>query len=250
MQDLKTLSTAVYLDLEWNIARRRPNAAATLEIIEIGLVELDPITLSIVREASFLVRPRQVDISLLTTSITGITRDDLIHARPLRDVISAIVRDWPRKATCFFWGNDGDILTRACCEHRVGAPFRHFVDLCLQMQNVLLLPEHVSVRNALEALSLPFDGGEHVAVVDARNTARIHAEIVRRIRAGEPPVSEQNAATTEGGPTWFGRLLQSSLAEHKEQRQDGASQEENGIVGNSDNARLEGCATDRQQGEI
>jgi hypothetical protein len=81
MQELKTLPSAVYLDLEWNCADMSRRGDPDPEIIEIGLVELDPITLQVVRDANYLLKPRQVDVSLRCTSITGLTRDDLLTAR-------------------------------------------------------------------------------------------------------------------------------------------------------------------------
>jgi hypothetical protein len=56
------------------------------EITEIGLVELDPISLRLFREANNLVRRRQVNVSLRCTTITGLTQDDLPKTRPVRDV--------------------------------------------------------------------------------------------------------------------------------------------------------------------
>ena len=79
MQKLNTLHSAIYLDLEWNCPDTSCYDGAVEEIIEIGLVELDPTSLNINREASYLVRPRQLDISFRCTAITGITRCDLIQ---------------------------------------------------------------------------------------------------------------------------------------------------------------------------
>lgn len=60
MQDLKTLPSAVYLDLEWNCADLPRPGVSDPEIVEIGLVALDPASLRLVREANYLVRPRQL----------------------------------------------------------------------------------------------------------------------------------------------------------------------------------------------
>jgi len=211
MQELKTLPSAVYLDLEWNCADMSRPGDPESEIIEIGLAELDPISLQLVRAANYLVRPRHLDISLRCTTITGLTRDDLRKAMPLRDVVSQIAQDWPSKATCFAWGDDGDILTRACQAKRLPIPFRHFVDLNQAVRLILLLSEQLGVRGATTALGLPFDGCQHMAVADARNSARIHAEILRRLRSIEPPVPPSLDANATHKSTWFAQMLESSL---------------------------------------
>jgi len=211
MQELKILSSAIYLDLEWNCFETTLRNGAAEEIIEIGLVELDPVSLLIRREASYLVRPRQLEISRRCSAITGITRCDLIGARPLREVIAKIAGEWPSKSTCFAWGEDEEVFVRACRAHRVPVPFRRFVDLSRTFQRMLLLSQQASVRRAIEALGLPFDGCEHMALSDARNTARIHAEILRRLRSAEPPAAPRPRTVSPCEPTWFGQLLQQSL---------------------------------------
>jgi hypothetical protein len=62
----------------------------------------------------------------------------------------------------------------------------------------------------MELMGVPFDGLAHMAVGDARNTARVHAEMIRRLRApcSTPFRSEEGAPAQ---PTWFGQLLKDSL---------------------------------------
>jgi inhibitor of KinA sporulation pathway (predicted exonuclease) len=205
-----TLSSAVYLDLEWDCGRRSyPDAGP--DIIEIGLAELDPIRLCAVREVNYLVRPKNVDITLQASSITGITRADLVRAPALPEVIAMISREWSAKATCFCWGNDGEILTRACRERQLAPPLHRFVDLSMLFQNIFLLRQQVSVRRALELLDIPRDGGQHMAVIDARNILYIAAEISRRLRSVERSnVSNVNSPESDES-SWFGRKLLTSL---------------------------------------
>lgn len=212
MKDLKVLPSAIYLDLEWDRPTHSTREDDDAEIIEIGLVELDTASLNITREANYLVRPHLIDMALATSALTGIPRADLLKASNFRDVIEKISIDWPAKATCFAWGADGEILSRACHEHGIKVPFRRFVDLGQQVQNTFLLLQPLSVRNTIEALDLPFDGAMHMAVADARNTARIHAEIIRRIRSCDPPPILHLDGDLVAEVTWFSKALQSSLA--------------------------------------
>ena len=211
MQELKTLLSAIYLDLEWNCADQPRPGDSDAEIVEIGLVALDPAWLLLVGEANYLVRPWHLDISLRCTAITGITRDDLVRAKPLRDVIANVAGDWPGNATCFAWGNDGDILTQACMRHSLAVPFHRFVDLSREFQRTFLLRKQVSVRRAPDMLEIPFDGGEYMAVTDARNTARNHAEMLRRLRSAAPLPRSEQEVTMAGKPTWFASKLETSL---------------------------------------
>jgi len=162
MQDLKTLPSAVYLDLEWNCCDASRHRGAAPEIVEIGLVELDPTSLRLIREANYRVRPRQLDISLRCTTITGITRDDLLSARPLRDVVSKIAHEWSTKATCFAWGADEDTHAAHlvsefihCRNRRVDLAVQRFLCVCDSVDHIRELhPAHNhQIDVALRALT-------------------------------------------------------------------------------------------------
>jgi len=135
MQELKTLPSAVYPDLEWNCTDRPRPGNSGPEIVEIGLVALDPASLRLIGEANYLVRPRHLDISLLFTAMTDITRDGLVGANPLGQVLSTITGAWPGNGTCFTWGNDSDFLTQPCIKRSLAVPFRRFVDLGREFQH-------------------------------------------------------------------------------------------------------------------
>jgi hypothetical protein len=48
---------------------------------------------------------------------------------------------------------------------------------------LFLLKQQVSLEKAIEILELAFDGMPHTALADPRNTARVHAALIRRMRA-------------------------------------------------------------------
>lgn len=210
MKAPSTIQSALYLDLELNCPDRFRPGDPDPEIIEIGIAELDIASLRIVCERNYLVRPH-FDISRRCTKITGLTSEDFKGAAPFREVIAEIGSEWPGKATSVAWGEDGPILTRACRQHRVRMPFRRFIDLSQIVRQALLFESQLSLRAALELLGLEFDGCAHMAVADARNTARLHAEIIRRLRAPGAETASPRAVTQPGQPTWFGQLLADSL---------------------------------------
>ena len=208
MKTPSTIQSALYLDLELNCPDRvRPGDA---EIIEIGIVQLDIASLRIVCERDYLVRPHR-DISRRCTKNNGPTNEDFKGAKPFTDVIAGICSESPGRATSIAWGEDGPTLTRACRQHRVRIPFRRAIDLSQIVRQALLFENQLSIRAALELLGLEFDGCAHMAVADARNTARLHAEIMRRLRAPGAETASAREITKPAQPTSFGQLLANSL---------------------------------------
>jgi len=205
-----TIHPALYLDLELNCPDRFRPGDADPEIIEIGVVELELTSLRTVRERDYLVRPHR-DISRRCTNITGLTNEDFKGAKPFTDVIAGICSEWPRSPTSIAWGQDGPTLMRACRQHRVRMPFRRFIDLSQIVRQTLLFENQLSLRAALELLGLEFDGCAHMALADARNTARLHAEIMRRLRTPGANTASAREISKPSQPTWFGQLLANSL---------------------------------------
>ncbi len=210
MKAPSTIQTALYLDLELNCPKRFRPGDADPEIIEIGIVELDIASPKIVRKRDYLVRPLH-DISRRCTKITGLTSEDFKGAKPFTDVIARIGSEWPGKATSIAWGEDEATLTRASRQHRVRMPFRRSIDLSQIVRQAFLFENQLSLRAALELLGLEFDGCVHMAVADARNTARLHAEMMRRLRAPGANSASAPEVTNPSQPTWFGQLLANSL---------------------------------------
>jgi inhibitor of KinA sporulation pathway (predicted exonuclease) len=208
MRALNTFKSALYFDLEMNCPDRVIPGVGHPEIIEVGVVGLDVVTLKVVCEANYLIRPLR-PISRRCSKITGLIDNDFKGAKAFRDVIADIQAQWPGRATGIAWGDDGAILTRACRQHRVRMPFRRFIDLSQIVRETFLLENQLSLRAALELLGLEFDGCAHMALADARNTARLHAEIMRRLRA--PGADTASVATNPSQPTWFGQLLANSI---------------------------------------
>ncbi|QNI32087.1 exonuclease domain-containing protein [Alloacidobacterium dinghuense] len=189
---------AIYVDLEWTCWDGHPPAGRVREIIEIGAVEVNLNSLEIVREASYLVRPRHLDISSRCTRITGILATDLKSARAFQEVLNAFVTEFsPSEKLCCTWGrDDNDVLTEACRTHGLRSPMRNVIDLSHLFWRLFLLRQQASLTSALSMLGLHFDGVAHTALADARNAARIHAEIIRRMRLGPKLPSEIHAEPT------------------------------------------------------
>ena len=205
---------ALYIDLEYSCWDGPRPSGCDLEIIEIGAVEVDLESLAITKEAAYLVRPRHLEISLRCTQITGITAPDLRPAKRLPEVLAQLEDDFgPGEKVCVAWGNDIDMLAGACRQYRIRTPFKKGVDLSQLLRHLLLLKEQPSLHDGINMLGISFDGVAHTALADARNTARIHAELLRRVRSEQDPIPDRldqpDPRTTR--PTYFAEKLLGAL---------------------------------------
>ena len=174
---------ALYLDLEWTCWNVPPPPGMQPEIIEIGLVEMDLDTLQLVQEAAYFVRPRRWEISMKCTNLTGITAEDVRSAPPLSEVLATLTQRFePQQKPCCAWGEDVSVIAKTCKRLGLVSPFRRPIDLATVFQGALATKDQKSLGAAVQMLGLEFDGVPHGALPDARNTARIHACMLRRLR--------------------------------------------------------------------
>lgn len=174
---------SIYVDVEMTCWNSAPPQGMKPEIIEIGIVEMDVATLEITQEKSYFVRPHRWEISPLCTNLTGITKDDIQSARPFVHVLTALTEEFaPSQALCCTWGDDAALIAAACHSNGLKTPLRNLLDLAHQFQHLFALRQLAKLSNALQIMGLDFDGVPHGALVDARNTARVHAAIIRRMR--------------------------------------------------------------------
>ena len=153
------------------------------EIIEIGVVSIDLHELRILDEASYFVRPRRWDISLMCTQLTGITHENVRNASPLREVLDAVSKRFePRGVPCCAWGEDVSILAKACKSNGFASPFGRSIDLSIVFQGAFALKDRAGLKTATEIMEIEFDGFAHGALPDARNTALVHRSLLRRLR--------------------------------------------------------------------
>jgi inhibitor of KinA sporulation pathway (predicted exonuclease) len=159
------------------------------EIIEIGIVEMDLLTLNITEEASYFVRPRRWEISPKCTELTGITTEDIRKAKPLDEVLATLTKKFrPATKPCCTWGDDVTVISRTCTSLGFISPFRRPIDLSKVFQGAFVTKDQLSLGRAIQMLEMEFDGVPHGALPDARNTARLHASILRRIRREPDPI--------------------------------------------------------------
>jgi inhibitor of KinA sporulation pathway (predicted exonuclease) len=204
---------SIYIDVEQSCWTGPPPPGMRQEIIEIGVVEMDLQTLEITRERAQFVRPRRWEISDRCTELTGITEDDIRDARPFPEVITSLTEEFsPAKALCCTWGNDAGLIASACQAHGLKTPLRYLLDLAQLLQGLFLLKDTPSLQHAIEILGLGFDGIPHGALADARNTARVHAAVIRRMRREPDPIRSPVKQLIETSPiTSFGEKLRRAI---------------------------------------
>lgn len=187
---LELHTRSIYIDVELTCWEGTPPPCMKQEIIEMGIAEMDLVTLDITRERSYFIRPRRWEISTLCTNLTGITEDDIQSGRSFVDVLTAFTEEFvPSQAVCCTWGNDPALIAATCHSHGFKTPLRNLLDLAHLFQHIFALKQLAKLSDAVQLLGLDFDGVPHGALVDARNTARVHAAIIRRMRREpDPPI--------------------------------------------------------------
>jgi inhibitor of KinA sporulation pathway (predicted exonuclease) len=213
VEDTKHHTRSIYMDVELSCWAGPPPPGVRQEIIEIGLVEMDLHTLEITRERSHFVRPKRWDISDRCTQLTGITQDDIRSARPFPEVLKSLAEEFsPSKALCCTWGDDAALIAAACRSYGLRTPLRNLLDLADLFQSLFLLKQTPSLRNAVTMLALEFEGVPHGALADARNTASVHAAVLRRMRRELDPLPGAAEEIAEvAGLTPFGQKLRDAL---------------------------------------
>lgn len=173
----------IFLDLEMNVIDRqtRKDALISDEIIEIGAVMLNP-AFEIVSEFSSFVKPDYYDISPRCTKLTGITSQDVAQADKLAKVVERFAQ-WSGEqqgaATVYSW-SDVDLrhLKRECEVKKIknaiiSQMFGSWFDFQKEFGKLLGYGRQLSLENAIKAVDYEFEGRQHRALVDARNSAHL-----------------------------------------------------------------------------
>jgi inhibitor of KinA sporulation pathway (predicted exonuclease) len=166
----------IVFDLEatcWKLRKPPPQ-----EIIEIGAVKISE-TGERISEFSAFVKPKlNPELSRFCKQLTSIEQEDIDYARDFEDVIWDFEDwlNWPNEDILLVaWGDyDQAQLGKDALLHGLDFPWlKHFLCLKVAHTKLLKLKEPVGVKTALELAGFQFEGTNHRAIEDARNTARI-----------------------------------------------------------------------------
>lgn len=155
------------------------------EIIQIGAVMMDE-TYEITGEFSSYVHPEFGKIDPFIQELTGICEEDIKEAPPLEAVLKSML-SWleGRECTFYSWSiADYKQITREIrakgMDTEVMAIFlarEHWVDYQKAAGKRLSKPWRISLGDALKLAGIQPDGKLHDGLSDARNTARLIAEM-------------------------------------------------------------------------
>lgn len=149
-----------------------------MEIIEIGGVLVEPVTLRVLDELQTFVRP--VRNPVLTAFCTGLTsiRQSQVEGAPTFPEANAAMAAFlgDRKVTFCSWGNyDRGQFEQDAAFHRVRLPFdvRRHVNLKAVFSEALGNARGFGLGGALRHVGLTFSGTPHRGIDDARNIVRL-----------------------------------------------------------------------------
>jgi inhibitor of KinA sporulation pathway (predicted exonuclease) len=173
------------VDLEATCWGGNPPPGEVSDIIEIGLCELNLATLTIERPEGVLIKPSRSTISHFCTSLTSISEQTLKGAKDFNSAMNYIVNKYsPQRRIWTAWGEFDRIrLQSECTEKGATFPFGpKFINAKSLFSVFYGYTKEKGLAKALKASELQFDGTPHRGVDDARNTARLLARMIERIR--------------------------------------------------------------------
>lgn len=169
----------IVLDLEFTPLRDPDlQAVAGNEIIEIGAVKLDEENRKLDSFQTY-VKPQYSDIPYRITQITGITKKTVEKAPQYAEAMEQFA-DWigsDVRSRFYTWStSDQNVILREADLKEFPLHdmfYAHWVDLQRIHQRMYGFTRPMNLTNALGSMQIYFEGTEHGALADARNTAEI-----------------------------------------------------------------------------
>lgn len=169
----------IVLDLEFTPIRDADlQAIASSEILEIGAVKLNEQN-EILGEFQTYVRPRYSVIPPYITKITGIQEEKVEHVPGYESAVQDFIQ-WVGTAVpsrFYTWSNsDQCVMLREAELKETALPdmcYAHWIDLQRIHQRLYGFSRAMNLTRALGSMEIYFEGTEHGALADARNTASI-----------------------------------------------------------------------------
>ena len=163
----------IILDLEMNISKQR-------EIIEIAAVKLNEAN-EVIAEYSRYVRPVFFEVTKATTKLTGITPNDVNKADTLEGVLKDFL-EWvgDEEAVIYSWSMSDYLQVKKECEEKeieidgMENILDHWKDYQREFGNLISYNGQLSLKHALNAVDFSFEGVQHSALTDAKNTAVLY----------------------------------------------------------------------------
>lgn len=159
----------------WQPRESQPKGTES-EIIEIGIVQLDMRSRSVIKSDSIMIKPIEAGISEFCTQLTTITQADVEKGIPYAEAVQKLITEY--KSDKLAWGSWGDYDREMFVKNskRRGVPYpfnkTHFNFKAINaIKNQL--PRAYEVGKALNQFGLTFEGTPHRGIDDAKNIARL-----------------------------------------------------------------------------
>lgn len=170
-----------------------------MEIIEIGIVQVNVRELKIIKEKSYMVIPIEYPVSDYCTNLTGITSDMLMKdGVTLKLAIAQMMTDFStKKYEWFSWGEFDKLQFKNECEKKgleYPVSYMHS-NIKYWLSKITGHTVQRNVAGMMSFLNLKFDGRAHRGVDDARNIARMYIEVMKQIRE----ISHENIVNKNWG---------------------------------------------------
>lgn len=173
----------IFVDYEMNEidkSYKEQRCICKREIIEIGAVKLDDTGQEIDAFTQY-VKPQFGKITEYYANLTGITNEKVADAPHFLEAMSRFY-DWIGKEdyTIYSWSDSDSIQIskEAVLKHeedeRLHQMLEHWVDYQVVFGKLLGVEKKVGLMDAVHAIGEQFEGNQHDALWDARNTADIY----------------------------------------------------------------------------
>ncbi|MCX8531808.1 3'-5' exonuclease [Chryseobacterium luquanense] len=181
---MKTTNQILIVDLEatcWE--NDRIPIGQKVDIIEIGICELNRTTKAISKKQSIYVIPERSKINKFCTDLTGITpkliEEKGIHfeeaCEKIRDDYDSTLLTWAG-----FGNFDKEQIMEQCDYLGIENPFsENYINIMHQFKAYNGLYKMMGLKRALKAMNMDFDGNHHSGADDAYNAAKILREILQ-----------------------------------------------------------------------
>jgi len=181
---MKTTNKILVVDIEatcWE--NDRIPIGQKVDIIEIGICELNRATNEISNKQSIYVIPERSKISRFCTDLTGITprliKEKGIH---FEEACEKIRNEYD--SSSLIWAGFGEFdkeqIMQQCDYFGIENPFsENYLNIMNQFKHYNGLHKMMGLKRALKFLNMDFEGNHHSGADDAYNAAKILREILR-----------------------------------------------------------------------
>jgi inhibitor of KinA sporulation pathway (predicted exonuclease) len=154
------------------------------EIIEISIVEVSMKTLELKKEIQIYCKPSLGGkISIFCNELTGINQGKIDKSiYNLETAIELLVRKYGfNKRPLVSWGNDLSAIVKEFKKKGINFnPPQNNFDLSLIDSLINQKDKGTSLSKAMNEYGLEFEGQAHSGLIDARNTARLYIEFIKK----------------------------------------------------------------------